>query len=150
MTSLILNDVTTPVALIFKFELWKTLVYFFPNSLYIFISWALPVKLVLSDYHGPQLMISQYCFRYWLGAIWHQAITWTNIEPDLCCPRPSLGHNKLTQTVWVNCFCHICWCPGSMCHLFINSHRFGGPFLHRFICNPSQKIMFHSWSIRPL
>ena len=30
-------------------------------------------------------MISQHWFKYWLGAIMHQAINWTNIDPVLCC-----------------------------------------------------------------
>ena len=29
------------------------------------------------------LLISQHCFREWLGAVKHQAITWTNVDLDL-------------------------------------------------------------------
>ena len=29
------------------------------------------------------LMISQHCFRWWLGAVKHQVITWTNVDQDL-------------------------------------------------------------------
>ena len=40
-------------------------------------------------------MISQHCFRQWLGAVRHQAITWANVDPDLCRCLVSLGHNEL-------------------------------------------------------
>ena len=35
---------------------------------------------------------SQHRLRYWLGAIRQQAITCTNVDPDLCCHMASLGH----------------------------------------------------------
>ena len=41
------------------------------------------------------LMLSQHWFRQWLGAIWHQAITWANIDWDLCHHMVSLCHNEL-------------------------------------------------------
>ena len=34
-------------------------------------------------------------FRIWLGAGKQQAITWANIDPDLCCYMVSLGLNEL-------------------------------------------------------
>ena len=40
------------------------------------------------------LMISQ-----WLGAIKQQAIAWTDIDPDLCRHKASLGHSELKMTV---------------------------------------------------
>ena len=40
-------------------------------------------------------MISQHWFRKWLGAIRQQAITWANVDPDLCRHVVSLGHNEL-------------------------------------------------------
>ena len=39
------------------------------------------------------LMICQHWFRQWLGANRQQAITWTNVDPDLS--MASLGHNEL-------------------------------------------------------
>ena len=42
-------------------------------------------------------MISQYWFRLWLGAVGQQAITWANVDPDLCRHMVSLGHNELTK-----------------------------------------------------
>ena len=33
---------------------------------------------------------------YWLAAIRHQAITWANVDPDLCRHMASLAHNDLT------------------------------------------------------
>ena len=52
-------------------------------------------------------LICLHWFNYWLCAIRHQAITWTNVEvrqqaitwvsvdPDLCHQMPSSGHNEL-------------------------------------------------------
>ena len=31
----------------------------------------------------------------WLGAVRQQAITWANVDPDLCRHMASLGHNEL-------------------------------------------------------
>ena len=42
-------------------------------------------------------MISQHWFRQWLGAVRQQAITWANVDPDLCRHMMSLGHNELRQ-----------------------------------------------------
>ena len=42
------------------------------------------------------LMIGLHCIRQWLGAIWHQAITWCNIDLDLRHHMVSLSHNGLT------------------------------------------------------
>ena len=41
------------------------------------------------------LIISQHWFRYWLGAISYQAITWANVDPDMYHNLVSLGHNEL-------------------------------------------------------
>ena len=38
---------------------------------------------------------SPHWFRWWLGAIKHQAITLMNVDPNLCCHMASLGHNEL-------------------------------------------------------
>ena len=40
-------------------------------------------------------MRSQHWFRKWLDAIRQQAITWTNVDPELRCHMVSLGHNEL-------------------------------------------------------
>ena len=42
-------------------------------------------------------MISQHWFRQWLGAIGQQAITWANVDPDLCRHMVSLGQNELNS-----------------------------------------------------
>ena len=39
-------------------------------------------------------MKSLHWFRYWLGALRHQAITWANVVPDLSHQMASLGHNE--------------------------------------------------------
>ena len=41
------------------------------------------------------IMESQHWFREWLGAVRQQAITWVNVDPDLCRHMVSLGHNEL-------------------------------------------------------
>ena len=55
--------------------------------------------LPLGEFCGTLLMISQHCLRLWLGAWWHQAITWTNVDPDLCRHMVLLGHNEL-KAAW--------------------------------------------------
>ena len=63
-----------------------------------------PTKIMImpSDvYQRALLMIrSQHWFRYWIGAVRQQAITWANVDPDLYCHMASLGHNELIS--WHN------------------------------------------------
>ena len=59
------------------------------------------MKLLPGEHHQKPLMRSQHWFRKWLGAIRHQAITWTNVEPDLYSHMASIGHNGLTLK-----YCH--------------------------------------------
>ena len=69
-------------------------------------------------------MISQHWFRWWLGAVRQQAITWTNVDPDLCRHMVSLGQNELThchayKQLWEHLFLSIR--PSvrlSVCHTF--------------------------------
>ena len=35
--------------------------------------------------------------------IWQQAITWTNVDPDLCRHMASLGHTALTFDTMLKC-----------------------------------------------
>ena len=42
----------------------------------------------------------QYWFRYLIGAIRQQAITWANVEPDLCCHMVSLVHRYSDKEQW--------------------------------------------------
>ena len=53
------------------------------------------VKLPSDEDQQTLSMISQYLPRSWLGAIRQQAITWANIDPNLCRHVMSLGHNEL-------------------------------------------------------
>ena len=62
--------------------------------------WGSLVNLPLDECHSNLLMISQHWFRYWLGAVRPQAITWANIDPDLC-HIASLSPNELTHWGWV-------------------------------------------------
>ena len=50
-------------------------------------------------------MISQHLCTQWLGTVRQQAITWANVEPDLCHYMISLGHTELTH--WGR-LTHIC------------------------------------------
>ena len=40
-------------------------------------------------------MVSQHWCRLWLGAVRQQAITWANVDPDLCHHMASLSHNEI-------------------------------------------------------
>ena len=58
-----------------------------------------PIMKVPSDKrHWTLQMISQQWFRYWLGAVRLQAITWANVDPDRCRHMASLGPNELKIT----------------------------------------------------
>ena len=37
----------------------------------------------------------QHWFRLWFGAVRQQAITWANVDPDICRQMASLGLNEL-------------------------------------------------------
>ena len=50
-----------------------------------------------SECHKTPLMTSQHWFRYWLRAVRQQAITRSNVDPDICHHMVSLDHNGLTQ-----------------------------------------------------
>ena len=71
--------------------------YSFKTQVYGLMSWALLIELTLSECHRTPLLISQYWFRSWLGAVRQQAITWANIDPDPCHQMVSLGNNELTN-----------------------------------------------------
>ena len=53
------------------------------------------MKLPSDECHWTLLMTSQHWVRQWLGAVRHQAITWANVDPDLCHHMASLGHSEL-------------------------------------------------------
>ena len=53
------------------------------NFFYELIHWALPVKLVLGEWHSTPLIIGQHWFRKWLGAVNQESITWASVDPDL-------------------------------------------------------------------
>ena len=55
------------------------------------------VKLPSDECHWTLLMRSQHWFRWWLGTVRQQAITWANVDPDLCCHMASPGHSELTH-----------------------------------------------------
>ena len=52
-------------------------------------------RLPSDECHWTLLMISQHWFRYWLGAVRQQAITWANVDSDPWRHMTSLGHNEL-------------------------------------------------------
>ena len=53
------------------------------------------VKLPLDECNWTLLMLSQYRFRQWIVAVSLEAITWGNVDPDLCNHMASLGHNEI-------------------------------------------------------
>ena len=59
---------------------------------------ALDLLMFSDECNITLLIISQHWFRYWLGAVRQQAITWVNVEPDLCGHMVSLDHNELTNS----------------------------------------------------
>ena len=86
-----------------------TSVFFKP---YEMISCALPVKMVVGEWHKiPLVRIQHWCMQR-LGASRHQAITWANVDPDLCWNMAPQGHNELTiqmlnhQWRYINMYFH--------------------------------------------
>ena len=43
------------------------------------------MKLASGECHKTSLMISQHWFKWWVGAFRQEAMTWANVDPDLCC-----------------------------------------------------------------
>ena len=83
-------------------------------------SWAL-VKLLSDEchYRTPK-MIGQHSFRWWLGAIRQQAITWANVDPKLWRHMASVGHNELTSQHILGDWFSIGW---PRCHIEANTWR---------------------------
>ena len=52
------------------------------------------MKLHSDECQWTLLMRSQHWFRWWLGAVRQQAITWANVDSDLCRHMASLGHSE--------------------------------------------------------
>ena len=51
------------------------------------------IPLDLTDAESILVQVMAWCLM--LGAVRQQAITWANVDPDLCCHMASLGHNEL-------------------------------------------------------
>ena len=86
-------------------------------------------KLPSDEHHGTLMMINQHRFREWLGAVRHQAITWTNVDLDPCRHVASQGHNELMAFSWFldhaekglsTFYCHV---PKTLSRLFLISQR---------------------------
>ena len=61
------------------------------------------IMLLSRECHRTSLMRSQHWFREWLGAIRHQAITWTNVDPNLCpiwCHLVTINMSNEGREVW--------------------------------------------------
>ena len=56
------------------------------------IPWTLLVKLHSGECQTTPLMMSQHWFRWWIGAVRQGAITWANVDPDICHHMASVGH----------------------------------------------------------
>ena len=68
------------------------------------------VKLPLDKRYWSIFTISKHWFRQWLGAVSQQAITWANVDQDLCRHMASLGHNELTDAYVRIDFVPFWWC----------------------------------------
>ena len=96
---------------------------------------------------------SQHWYRWWLGAVRQQAVTWTNVDTDLCHHMVSQGHNELSVHIlrpvlglpfanrWVSTLV-----PGhqqAQCWLTINSLKPGDTCMH--CCSPSSLLQVMAW-----
>ena len=68
--------------------------------LYLLVSSNLLMMMSSDECHRTLLMISQHCFRWWLGAVRQQAITWTSVDQDLKRHKASLGPNEWITRPW--------------------------------------------------
>ena len=55
-------------------------------------------KLPVAQCQRALSMISQH---WWFGDVRAQAITWTNVHPDIYCFMASPGHNELNDARWI-------------------------------------------------
>ena len=67
---------------------------------YWLVSWDLLMIMPSAECHVASLKISQHWLRWWLGAVRHQAITWANVDPELCHYMASLDHNELMHMIY--------------------------------------------------
>ena len=67
----------------------------FPNTCHGLRLRAFIMNLLSSEFNRPCLMTSYSLSSQKLSAVRQQAITWVNIDPELCHPMASEGHNKL-------------------------------------------------------
>ena len=59
----------------------------------------------LSRWNGPNINVTE---LHWWSVNRQQAITWANVDPDLCRHMASLGHNELMNTTATECYHDIC------------------------------------------
>ena len=74
------------------------------------ISYEIALKWMLLDLTDDK-------FREWLGAVRQQAITWTNVDPDLSHHMASPGQNellKLAPEEWKGMDKYIIWIPNKI------------------------------------
>ena len=72
----------------------ELVIFRFISKIYIL---GISCEIALSWMPQHSLMISQYLFRYWLGAVMQQVITWSNVVQVLWRHMTSLSPNKPTQ-----------------------------------------------------
>ena len=88
------------------------------NSSHRLISWVFPWRLLSGEYHRTHSWeeVNIGSGNEWLGAVRQQAITCTNVDPDLFHYMVPLGHKELThldkmadilQTTFTNVFIQI-------------------------------------------
>ena len=71
------------------------------NSLHKIVAWALTVKLFSDACHRTSSITSQHWFRWGLGAVRQQAITWAIVDPNQYYHMASLGEENSAET-WYN------------------------------------------------
>ena len=59
------------------------------------------LKLPSDECHWTLVMISQYRFRQWLGAVRQQAITWIDAGPDPCLHMTSSCHHVVKSPICI-------------------------------------------------
>ena len=125
---------------------------------YLYISWkqyqrgiqnrftTLSCEIALIWMSLDLMIISQHWFRWWLGAVRQRAITWVNVDPDLCRHMASLGPNELNSQETLQIPPHV---RAVECLLWGFWRKLAGWFQHCTVTSPFRRTyisLSSSWT----
>ena len=109
ISSLLYRLIELLVVSVNSFGRWVILMKFQDIKFSSLSSWLISdVQLPSNECDWTLQIINQHCFGKWPRSIAQQAITWANVDPDICRHMASPVHIVLTFMVLVEWFWHIC------------------------------------------